>query len=243
MNSQTAFLQLVGQIRITDLLIFVLAAGYIIPQLKKLYMWLRDWLRATENREQAIGNAEKLGDYHQQSIQIRNDLQKQVDEIKNDLAIIKNYNRENEAVKLGIQAILRDSIVSNYNKYKDRGYIPIYARESVKKYSRHIQTWAATMSPMTYMIKCAIGTRTLMTERRKTMFEDCVFKVDVDTQQWIKAAAVRAVKTMAQTFVATIGTAAVMGDVNWQIVASASVLSGILSVATSVAGIPEVSAK
>ena len=88
---------------------------------------------SNRNREQAIGNAEKLGDYHQQSIQIRNDLQKQVDEIKNDLAIIKNYNRENEAVKLGIQAILRDSIVSNYNKYKDRGYIPIYARESVKK--------------------------------------------------------------------------------------------------------------
>ena len=45
------------------------------------------------------------------------------------------------------------------------------------------------------------------------MFKNCVFKVDVDTQQWIKAAAVRAVKTMAQTFVATIGTAAVMGDV------------------------------
>ena len=96
-------------------------------------MWLRNWLRATENREQAIGNAEKLGDYHQQSIQIRNGLQKQIDEIKSDLATIKNYHQENEAVKLGIQAILRESIVSNYNKYKDRGYIPIYARESVKK--------------------------------------------------------------------------------------------------------------
>ena len=75
MDKQTAFLQLFGQIRIIDLLIFILAAGYIIPQLKKLYMWLRSWLRATENREQAIGNAEKLGDYHQQSIQIRNGLQ------------------------------------------------------------------------------------------------------------------------------------------------------------------------
>ena len=99
------------------------------------------------------------------------------------------------------------------------------------------------MSLMTYMIKCAIGTQILTAERRKRMFKNCVFKVDVDTQQWIKAAAVRAVKTMAQTFVATIGTAAVMGDVNWQMVASASVLSGILSVATSVAGIPEVKAE
>ena len=75
------------------------------------------------------------------------------------------------------------------------------------------------------------------------MFENCVFKIDVNTKQWIKAAAVRAVKTMAQTFVATIGTAAVMGDVNWQMVGSAAVLAGILSAATSVAGIPEVKAE
>ena len=75
------------------------------------------------------------------------------------------------------------------------------------------------------------------------MFENCVFKIDVNTKQWIKAAAVRAVKTMAQTFVARIGTAAVMGDVNWQMVGSAAVLAGILSVATSVAGIPEVKAE
>lgn len=72
------------------------------------------------------------------------------------------------------------------------------------------------------------------------MFRNCVFKVSVNTKKWAKAAAVRAVKTMAQTFVATVGTAAVMGDVNWMMVASASVLSGIISVATSIAGIPEV---
>ena len=74
------------------------------------------------------------------------------------------------------------------------------------------------------------------------MLQNCLSKVDVNTRKWIKAATVRAVKTMAQTFVATIGTAAVMGDVNWQMVASASTLAGILSVATSIAGIPEVTA-
>lgn len=56
---------------------------------------------------------------------------------------------------------------------------------------------------------------------------------------WMKKAGIRAVKTMAQTFVATIGTAAAMGDVQWYMVASASLLAGILSLATSVAGIPE----
>lgn len=59
-------------------------------------------------------------------------------------------------------------------------------------------------------------------------------------KNWIKAAGVRAVKTVAQTAVATIGTAAVMGDVNWVMVASASVLAGVLSMLTSVAGLPEV---
>ena len=58
-------------------------------------------------------------------------------------------------------------------------------------------------------------------------------------KKWFKAAGIRAVKTVAQTFVATIGTATVMGAVDWKMVASASILSGILSVATSVAGIPE----
>lgn len=60
---------------------------------------------------------------------------------------------------------------------------------------------------------------------------------------WLKAAGIRAIKTVAQTAVATIGTAAVINQVNWLMVVSASALAGVLSMLTSVAGIPEVETK
>lgn len=59
-------------------------------------------------------------------------------------------------------------------------------------------------------------------------------------KEWIKKAGIRAIKTMAQTAVATIGTSAAMGEVNWVLVGSASLLSGIVSLLTSLAGLPEV---
>ena len=72
------------------------------------------------------------------------------------------------------------------------------------------------------------------------MFKNCVFKVSVDTKRWMKKAGIRAVKTVAQTAVATIGTATALGQVDTKLVVSASVLAGILSLLTSVAGLPEV---
>ena len=60
------------------------------------------------------------------------------------------------------------------------------------------------------------------------------------TKQWWKAAGMRAIKTVAQTAIATIGTSALLSDVNWLAAASASVLAGVLSLLTSVAGLPEV---
>lgn len=60
------------------------------------------------------------------------------------------------------------------------------------------------------------------------------------TKAWFKAAGIRAIKTVAQTAIATIGASAVMSEVNWVMVGSASVLSGVLSLLTSIAGLPEV---
>lgn len=60
------------------------------------------------------------------------------------------------------------------------------------------------------------------------------------TAEWFRCAAIRAVKTLAQSAIATIGTAAAMGEVNWKFVLSASALSAVLSLLTSLAGLPEV---
>ena len=75
------------------------------------------------------------------------------------------------------------------------------------------------------------------------MFKNNVFNASVDTKQWFKAAGVRAIKTMAQTAIATIGASATMGEVNWVMVGSASLLAGMVSILTSIAGVPEVESK
>ncbi len=72
------------------------------------------------------------------------------------------------------------------------------------------------------------------------MLRNSVLKANVDTVKWFKAAGIRAVKTMAQTAVAVIGTATVVSTVDWKLVVSSAIVSGVVSLLTSVAGIPEV---
>lgn len=72
------------------------------------------------------------------------------------------------------------------------------------------------------------------------MFKNSVFRVSVNTKKWLKAAAVRAVKTMAQTAVAVVSVGTVVSSVDWQTALSSAVVAGVVSVLTSVAGIPEV---
>lgn len=65
-------------------------------------------------------------------------------------------------------------------------------------------------------------------------------QIKTNTTQWLKAASIRALKTFAQTMIATIGTTAIIEDVNWTVVVSASALAALLSLLTSIAGLPEV---
>lgn len=75
------------------------------------------------------------------------------------------------------------------------------------------------------------------------MFKNCVFKPSVNTVEWFKAASVRAIKTMAQAALGIMGTGIFIHDIDWGMVISASIVAGIASVLTSVAGIKEVKAK
>ena len=71
------------------------------------------------------------------------------------------------------------------------------------------------------------------------MFKNCVFKNSVDTRIWMVNAGIRAVKTMAQTAVAVMGTSTVLSAIDWRMVLSSAVVAGIVSLLTSVAGLPE----
>ena len=71
------------------------------------------------------------------------------------------------------------------------------------------------------------------------MFKNCVFKDSVNTRKWMVNAGIRAVKTMAQTAVAVMGTSTVLSAIDWRMVLSCAIVAGIVSILTSVAGLPE----
>ena len=73
------------------------------------------------------------------------------------------------------------------------------------------------------------------------MFKNCVFKDSVNTRKWMVNAGIRAVKTMAQTAVAVMGTSTVLSAIDWRMVLSSAIVAGIVSILTSVAGLPEAS--
>ena len=75
------------------------------------------------------------------------------------------------------------------------------------------------------------------------MFKNCVFQGNIDTKKWFASAVIRAVKTMAQTAVSVIAVGSTLEAVDWKLTASSAVIAGVVSILTSVAGIPEVKCK
>lgn len=71
------------------------------------------------------------------------------------------------------------------------------------------------------------------------MLKNCVFKDSVNTRKWMVNAGIRAIKTMAQTAVAVMGTSTVLSAIDWRMVLSSAIVAGIVSILTSVAGLPE----
>lgn len=74
------------------------------------------------------------------------------------------------------------------------------------------------------------------------MLKNCVFKIDVDTKQWLKSTSIRAIKTFAQTVAGSITVGVTMSEINWKVVLSVALVAMILSVLTSIMGLPEVPA-
>lgn len=128
MGGYEAFLQLFGDIRITDILVFILAAGYIIPQIKKAVEWLRGYLNKTEGRESALGNAAKLPAYHKQSIEIRDGLKKDISEIKEAVAkITHRLDAMEEKSKKKEANKLQNTLIQSYQYYTSAEKNPLRA--------------------------------------------------------------------------------------------------------------------
>ena len=106
-----------------------MAIGLIAPKIKEGLNWLRKFFKKTENNETALSNAEKLPEWHEQNIKVRDEFKLQMDSMQTDLSEIKESLKDNEALKKGVQALLRGKIIATYNKYHEKGYMPIWARE------------------------------------------------------------------------------------------------------------------
>ena len=126
---ESEFLQVFGDITISNIVTWVVAIGLVAPKVKGGLNWLRKFFKKTENNETALSNAEKLPEWHKQNIKVRDEFKQQMDSMQRDLSEIKKSLQENEALKKGVQALLRRNIIETYNKYHDKGYMPIWARE------------------------------------------------------------------------------------------------------------------
>ena len=128
MDGQTAFMEIFRDIRATDVVIWIAAIGYMVSQGKKIYEWIRSFIHRNDETGEAIDNAKNLSRYHEQSIEIRSGLKKDIDEIKeavgnitHRLDVMEEKSRQNEANKL------QNTLIQSYQYYTSAEKNPLQA--------------------------------------------------------------------------------------------------------------------
>ena len=128
MDGKTAFLELIKDIGLTDVIVFILGVCYITPFIKKGYTWLRDYVKRTEQKEMALDNAEKLTDYHQQSIDIRNSLKSQIEALQETVdSIVRRLDKMEEATRNKELNKTRNLLLQSYQYYTSAERNPMLA--------------------------------------------------------------------------------------------------------------------
>lgn len=135
MDEKTAFLELIKDIGLTDVIVFILGVIYITPFIKKAYNWLKDYFKKTEKQEVVLGNAEKLPDWHQQSIDIRNGLRAEIAELREQFKelqeaikqIADRLDKMEQATKNKELNKTRNLLLQSYQYYTNKTRNPMQA--------------------------------------------------------------------------------------------------------------------
>lgn len=125
---QNEFLAVFGDITISDILIFILALGYIIPKARQFYEWSRKYWQKTEDREKAIDNAGNLEEYHKQSVDIRTELQRQIKELQKAVdGIIERLDTKDELDRVRRMNDAKSELIRMYQFYGSKEHNPMQA--------------------------------------------------------------------------------------------------------------------
>ena len=122
------FVNIFGDMTVSDILIWILAIGYIVPKLKQFYVWSRKYWQRTEKREKAIKNAGNLEEYHKQTVDIRSELQRQIKELQEAVnGIIERLDKRDELDRIRRMNKSRSQLIQMFNFYGSEEHNPMKA--------------------------------------------------------------------------------------------------------------------
>lgn len=137
MDTQEAFLTVFGDMRVAELIVYACAVGGVIFVLNKAYDWLRGHIKKADAKESAIKNTQFIEEnyekWHGESKDLRAEFRRDIDKNTKDIKGLMSMKDDMAAVKVALQVLLRSNIIAMYNKYHDKGYMPIGEREEFTK--------------------------------------------------------------------------------------------------------------